>query len=118
MTAHGLAKISVSDQLNQLNTLLSKGIDKNKTFYTAPLALKDSRAASGFGTGGGHAYRDGSFIVVGPKNGNLSDDGIKYVIVNDAYYNIIDDLSRKFAHVEFIKADVAAERFEQIYKLV
>ena len=40
--AHGLAKIGVADQLRQLNTLLSKGIDKNKPFYTAPLIVKNS----------------------------------------------------------------------------
>ena len=110
--AHGLAKIGVADQLAQLNTLLSKGIDKNRAFFTAPLAVTESAGAgAGLGTAGGHAYRDGSFIVVGAKNKLIQNDGIKYVIVNDAYYNIIDDLAKRFPNQEFIRADKAAAFF-------
>lgn len=111
--AHGLAKIGVADQLVQLNNLLSKGIDKKRPFYTAPLAVAKDAAGigSGLGTAGGHAYRDGSFIIVSAKNKSLRDDGIKYVIVNDAYYNIIDDLAKKFPAQKFIRADEAVDFF-------
>ena len=111
--AHGLAKIGVSDQLSQLNNLLSKGIDKNRQFFTAPLAVADDAAGigAGLGTAGGHAYRDGSFIVAAAKDKKLAQDGIRYVIVNDAYYNIIDDLAKRFPNQQFIRADKAAEFF-------
>ena len=111
--AHGLAKIGVADQLSQLNNLLSKGIDKKRQFFTAPLAVADDAAGigAGLGTAGGHAYRDGSFIVVAAKDKKLANDGIRYVIVNDAYYNIIDDLAKRFPSQQFIRADKAAEFF-------
>lgn len=108
--AHGLAKISVTDQLKQLNTLLTRGISKDKPFYTAPLSVSLD-VGSGIGTGGGHAYRDGSFIVVGDKSKLISENGIKHVIVNDAYYKIIDDLKQKFPEINFVRADEAVEYF-------
>ena len=111
--AHGLAKFSVTDQLKQLNTLLTKGINKNKPFYTAPLSTR-SDVGAGIGTGGGHAYRDGSFIIVGDKSKLISENGIKHVIVNDAYYNIIDDLKQKFPNINFVRADKAVEYFSKL----
>lgn len=108
--AHGVAKISISDQLRQLNILLTKGIDPARPFCTAPLVAPKGLGA-GIGTSGGHAYRDGSFIITGAKGKTLA-DGIKHVIVNDAYYNIIDDLQRKFPNVNFVRADKAAAYFQ------
>ena len=113
--AHGIAKISVPDQLKQLNELLTKGIDKNRNFYTAPLAVDcPSGVGAGLGTAGGHAVRDGSFILVSGKSKKLASDGIETVIVNDAYYSIIDDLSQKFPNIKFIRADKAADYFNKL----
>lgn len=111
--AHGLAKVSISDQLKQLNVLLSQGIKKDKPFCTAPL-VAESNIGAAIGTGSGAAYRDGSFIVVSGRNKTLLNDGIEYVIVNDAYYKVVDDLAKKFPNVKFVKADVAPEYFEKI----
>lgn len=114
--AHGIAKVSLPEQLVQLNKLLTKGIDKTRRFDTAPLDVPNElRAGAGaaLGTGGGCAYRDGSFIIVSDKGKTLIDDGIKHVIVNDAYYNIIDDLAAKFPHVNFVKAENAAQYFNK-----
>ena len=110
--AHGLAKESVPAQLKQLNNLLTNGIDKTRTFCTAPLVAPKGVGA-GLGTGGS-AYRDGSFIIVADKGKSLVDDGIKHVIVNDAYYNIIIDLQRKFPDVNFVRADEAVEYFSKL----
>ena len=112
--AHGVAKVSVTDQLKQLNELLTKGIERNRNFCTAPLVSKVPGVQ--LGTAGGHAYRDGSFIIVSGKNKTLTEQGIEHVIVNDAYYNIVDDLTKKFPDVKFVKADVAAEYFENLAK--
>ena len=111
--AHGLAKVSVTDQLKQLNTLLTRGINKDKPFFTAPLSC-DPKLGSGLGTGGGHAYRDGSFIVVSGKGKTICSDGIEHVIVNDAYYPIIEDLRRRFSNVNFVRADEAVEYFSRL----
>ena len=110
--AHGLAKMSVTDQLKQLNNLLANGIDKTRTFCTAPV-VGAKGVGSGLGTSGS-AYRDGSFILVGDKGKKLVDDGIKHVIVNDAYYNILSDLQRRFPDVNFVKANEAAEYFSKL----
>lgn len=111
--AHGMDKISVTNQLRQLNNLLTNGIDKSRNFFTAPLTC-DPRLGAGLGTAGGHAYRSGSFIVVADKGKNLVQDGIKHVIVNDAYYNIIDDLTAKFPDIKFVRADNAVDYFKQL----
>ena len=111
--AHGLAKVSVTDQLRQLNNLLTKGIDKDKPFFTAPLSC-DPKLGSGLGTGGGHAYRDGSFIVVSGKGKAIAADGIEHVIVNDAYYPIVADLRQKFPNINFVRADGAVEYFNSL----
>ena len=110
--AHGLAKMGVTDQLKQLNNILTNGIDNTRTFCTAPLVAPQG-VGSGLGTSGS-AYRDGSFILISDKGKNLVDDGIKHVIVNDAYYNIVSDLQRKFPDVNFVRADEAVEYFSKL----
>ncbi len=115
--AHGLAKVSFPEQLVQLNKLLTKGIDKTKTFCTAPLDIPNELkrgAGAALGTGGGCAYRDGSFILVSGKGKRLINEGIEHVIVNDVYYGIIDDLKAKFPHINFIKAENAAKYFNKM----
>lgn len=110
--AHGLAKVSIPDQLRQLNNLLTNGIDKNRKFHSAPL-VGNGGIGAGMGTAS-HAYRDGSFIVVADKMKLIVDDGIKHVIVNDVYYDIIKDLQTKFPNVNFVRADEAVEYFSKL----
>ena len=111
--AHGIAKIGITHQLIDLNKILTNGIDKTRPFCTAPLACNPGLGA-GLGTAGGHAYRDGSFIVVSGKGKNILNHGIEHVIVNDAYYRIIDDLALKFPNVKFVRADQATEYFTKL----
>ncbi len=110
--AHGMGKISITQQLKDLNTIIEKGLKKN--LCTAPLVAKNDKIGAGLGTAGGHAYYDGSFILVGEKDKMLQDSGIKHVIVNDAYYKIIDDLQAKFKDINFVRADNAVEYFKNI----
>lgn len=113
--AHGIAKISVPDHLAQLNKLLTDGINPARPFHTAPLVASAPRGVgAGIGTSGS-AYRDGSFILVGDKGKLIEDSGIKHVIVNDAYYNIISDLQRKFPDVNFVRADNAVNYFSKLW---
>lgn len=115
--AHGIAKGTYAEQLEQLNNLLTKGIDKTKNFYTAPLDIPNElRAGTGaaLGTSGGCAIRDGSFIIVSGKGKTLANNGIETVIVNDVYYGIIDDLAAKFPDVKFLKAENATEYFNKM----
>lgn len=115
--AHGIAKGSLREQLEQLNKLLSKGIDKTRPFYTAPLDMPNELrrgVGAALGTTSGCAYRDGSFIIVSGKGKSLLNDGIENVIVNDAYYDIMDDLITKFPNINFIKAENAAKYFNKL----
>ncbi len=115
--AHGLAKDLISDQLRQLNTLLTKGVDPARNFHTAPLVVKAENArglGAGLGTNGGHVYYDGSFILVGAKGKMIEQSGIRHVIVNDAYYKIIDDLRLRFPDVNFVAAENAVEYFNKL----
>lgn len=115
--AHGMTKIGVTDQLKQLNNILTNGIDKTRPFCTAPLVAKNKGLGAGIGTVAGEAYRDGSFILMSGKGKELTKDGIEFVIVNDAYYDIIDDLAAKFPHINFLRADTAAENIEKLAKI-
>lgn len=104
--AHGIEKGRFTEQLEQLNKLLSQGIDKTKPFYTAPLDLpSDLKAALGpaLGTSSGCAYNTGGFMIVAQKGEKLIDSGIKYVIVNKSFYSIFEDLQRLYPQQTFIK---------------
>lgn len=113
--AHGLAKINEFVQLDQLIELLGKGIDPTKEFFTAPLALRpeDPRDSN---TAGGKALNTGSFIVLGEHGKSIKQEGIKYVLVNDMYYQAIPELTKAYPNIEFIRADQANERLKEITK--
>jgi hypothetical protein len=113
--AHGIAKGKESE-LNQLDSLLNflqKGIDPERPFHTAPLRLRKDDA-KGAQSAGGTATDTGGFIILGEYKKMISESGIKYVLVNDAYYEAIDKLSKAFPQVEFIRADQANEKLKEI----
>jgi len=106
--AHGLAKKSVPAQLWQLLNLIEKGIDPDRPFHTAPLEVDPELRAglgTGLGTGGGTTYKDGSFIILGEIDQKINQSGIRYIAVNDAYYDSISRLQEAYPQVQFIRAD-------------
>jgi hypothetical protein len=113
--AHGIAKISIYHQLDSLINLLQKGINPEKPFFTAPLALR-ADDAKGSDVAGGTANKTGSFIVLGEMGKSITESGIKHVLVNDAFYGAIEKLSKAFPQVEFIRADKANEKLAEIAK--
>lgn len=115
--AHGLAKESVPAQLRQLLDLIEKGIDPDKPFHTAPLEINPNKKAAmgaGLGTAGGTAYKDGSFIILGEIDRKIQQSGIKYIAVNDAYYDSIPRLQEAYPQVQFIRADKLNETLKEI----
>jgi len=115
--AHGIRKVSVTGQLDSLLNLLENGVNSSRRFDTAPLEVDpDLRAGlgAGLGTGGGAAYKDGSFVVLGPVDSSIAEGGIKYVIVNDVYYGAVARLKTAFPEVEFLRADEANQRLTEI----
>ena len=97
--AHGIDK---SNQLEALLSLLSKGIDPTRTFYTAPFEVPDHKRAAlaaALGTSGGTAYKGGLAVVTAGYGEKLSDSGIKHVFINDLYADLVDLLQRAFPTV-------------------
>lgn len=111
--AHGLAKVNEFVQFDQLLELLGKGIDPNKEFFTAPLALRPEDPKD-TNTAGGKALNTGSFIVLGEHGKSIKQGGIKYILVNDMYYHAIPELAKAYPNVEFIRADQANSRLKEI----
>lgn len=88
---HGMSKSSsLQDALARLRYMLDNGLEKGKTFYTAPLKVSKeaARAGEAIGTGGATPYFDGHFLITG-KPGQMinSIDDIGTIYINDAYEN-------------------------------
>lgn len=99
--AHGIAKL---DQLNSLLKILKFGIEKDKSFYTAPFKIEnENKAAMGaaMGTSGGEAYKDGIATITSGFKKTLLDDGIEHVFINDAYKDIKESLEKNFPQYKF-----------------
>lgn len=99
--AHGIAR---TDQLEMLLTLLEKGIDNSRTFYTAPFEVPNEvRAGLGsvLGTSGGTALKDGIAIVVSGFKKQLALDGIQIVFINDYVGRLIEPLKKLFPQYQF-----------------
>lgn len=110
--AHGIAKGSMTEQLQSLNVLLSKGIDPDRPFHTMELRVEDDGFASGLGAS--HPYTDGGFIVTGKPDQLIREGGIAAVIVNEHFYSAIQMLKAKFPYIEFMRADEAPDRLAQM----
>lgn len=116
--AHGIAKVSYTYQLRSLIGLLDNGIDTTRDFHSAPLALsrKNQGAGAGLGVAGG-ANDTGSFVVMGDIDTPLLKGGIKYVIVNDAYYDAIPRLQRAYPQITFIRANRANQELTRLVEI-
>lgn len=115
--AHGITKIGIPNHLTQLLSLLDNGIDPNRDFHTAQLEINPENKAGagvGLGTAGGTASKDGSFVIMGEIDRSLRESGIKYVIVNDAYYEAVQRLSEAYPGVRFIRATELNQELKNI----
>ena len=101
---HGLSS------LNDLDALLTRGIDPNRQFFTAPLNGKAS-GQSGYGV----TIRDaGSFVVVSVPGQSLRQSGIRAVLLDDLYAPYADAFKRLYPNVDFIPASEAATRLQSL----
>lgn len=115
--AHGISKEYLYSQAEQLDNLLTKGIDRNRMFYTAPYSFANKEGGSSFGTGGGTCYKDGLFVVLGEIDDVDFKKGIKAVIVNKPLYDKIDKLSKIYPDVKFVKmCDAADYMLQEVQK--
>lgn len=125
--SHGLAK---GNELEHLLYLLVLGVDPNRTFDTAPLATSEGQAVgAGLGTGSGHSYRTGLFIIASEPGGRLYDNGktnIKTVLINDMSFeggnpkgyehatNLKKVLSEQFPQIDFILYSEANDYYNAV----
>lgn len=96
--AHGL------NSLNDLSNLLNNGIDKDRSFFTTPLAGKHEHGVD--------SLRDtGNFVLIGHPGQGIKDGGIGGVLVSGHYSDpkALQSLKDAFPGVDFIPADKAKE---------
>jgi len=103
--AHGIAKGSVQQQLDTLNTLLTKGINPEKPFHTMQLSVAKEDQAGVPAMGAANVYDTGQFIVLGKPDKLIKDEGISAVLVNKPFYEAVEFLQNTFPTVKFIKAN-------------
>lgn len=109
--AHGVTKVSIFHNISQLVDLLVDGIDRKRSFSTAPLASSPD-LGSAMGTASGGAYTHGLFIVISDAGKSLSGDpkqghGIKAVLVNPAVHELVPVLQKHFPSMPFVTFDKA-----------
>lgn len=56
-------------------------------------------------------------MMMGDIDTPLSKSGVRYVIVNDAYYAAVDRLQRAFPQITFIRADKANQELTRLVEI-
>jgi hypothetical protein len=100
--AHGMAKVATLGQgVRDLINLLTNGIDENRTFYWDSLTNPNKNTGGATGTAGGHAYRDGPFIITFREglNGQPKVTDITGVLVNPAHEELVAPLQKMFPNL-------------------
>ena len=101
------------NQLVSLDYLLTRGVNMNHPFYEMPLRGCEEAAAA---FRAARPWQDGGFIVLGGLSSSIYDGGIKYVLVNDSFYNAVPLLQARYPEVEFIRADQVSTRLPEIVR--
>ena len=100
--AHGMAKVAtLGEGVKNLISLLTGGIDPNRTFYYDSLTANTGNRGSGTGTAGGHAYRNGPFIITFREGlqGQPTAADITGVLVNPAHSELVAPLQQMFPNL-------------------
>jgi hypothetical protein len=102
--AHGMSKsATLSEALRDLHAMVWGSLDGEQTLYWAGLTNNAGVNSGGvIGAGGGHAYRDGPFIIIfrdGVDSKNPTSDDIVAVLVNPAHSELVAPLQAMFPHL-------------------
>ena len=101
--AHGISKGLIGDQTTALIRLLTRGIDPNRAFYTAPFTLSNENRnlGVGLGTATNGAYKEGLATLVSNYGKSLK-EGIGSVFINNAVADSYLPILRKtFPDIRF-----------------
>jgi 8-oxo-dGTP pyrophosphatase MutT (NUDIX family)/2'-5' RNA ligase len=100
--AHGVSS------LDGLASLLNKGVDPARQFFSAPLS---SAGKEGYGT---TLKGSSPLIVMGHPGKTIKEGGIAGVLVDDNHASAIPHLQKAFPHVKFVAAADAAETLKKV----
>jgi len=108
---HGMVKGTWTDQLTSLDDILTNGPSRDRILYEMPLRGVE---AYGGAFGAARPFDTGGFILTSAPTSSIAESGVKYVLVNDHFYDAIPELQAAYPHVTFIRADEIATRLAQI----
>lgn len=108
---HGINKGTSKEQLQRLLYILDQGPDPKRPFHTMNLKTRHGNQAAAIGAA--NPYTTGGFILLSEPGSTLAEK-IKYVLVNDSFYEAIPILQSKYPDVEFIKATEMPKRLKEI----
>jgi hypothetical protein len=111
---HGMVKGTWEQQLKSLDHLLSEGASADRTLYEMPLRGCEAYAGA---FGAERPFDTGGFIVVSAPGNTIAKGGIKYVLVNDHFFDAITELQAAYPQVTFIRADKMAVELPQILEV-
>lgn len=106
--AHGIA--GKRDAIEEIDALLSKGIDKSRGLWSMNF-LDVGVAANAFGAD--HPFTKGGCILVADCGKKLLEDGIRYVVVGEEYNRVLPILRKRYPGFEIITWNVAPAIFAQ-----
>ena len=96
--------ITKSTQLPNLLNLLDNWIDESRAFSTAPFELTNEtkhKISSAIWTWWGTSYKDWIWIITSNYNKTIKEDWIKFVFINDIYWDLISPLSELYPQFNF-----------------
>ena len=82
-----------------LDKILTKGISVDKTLYSMSF-IEGGQGAGAFGAD--HPITSGGIVIVSDYGKKLTQDGIKYVIVDESYNRVISLLRKKYPQVQIV----------------
>jgi len=94
--AHGIAK---GDPIVGLDTLLTGGIQKDRTFYSMGF---HGHIGGSEALGADHPFTEGGIIIVSEFEKHFTEGKIKYVILGEEYRRVVDLMRRKYPGVEIV----------------
>ncbi len=105
---HGIAK---GDAVTTLNALLTKGVERGRTFYTTEFRINKE---AGGAIGADHPFTNRGIIVLGESGKKVDENGIHYVVLGEEYNTVVNLLRKKYPHIEFIPWHEAPKRLAEL----
>ncbi len=106
---HGFGKSGSAIQ--ELDSVLKNGIDKDRTFYTTTLRYNPE---AGWALGADMPFTTGGLISVFGRGDSQGENGIESVLVGAWYINVIDAMRENYPDVDFVPWHAAPEYYTNL----